>query len=979
MGRTCVADFFCVVGIPLERLQKELQSGIASFNADFLNKSGSPPPQQDQPRTCSEQTGEASAAATADNLQQPDTKHHSHSSIEKNHVKLDEEEVSSFLSLLDIEAQLLDRYPPQKLSASEATFPQGIELFCMPDGLKLIQGGRMPQFYTFLTTSETGLHLHGSCLTIYEEVPEETIRAAGLGSPQSPIFMEKSLCIVSRLPFVDGFREFLKSLYRLSISYPRIPIERYVCNFINEVPMPPAGKVRVLYTIADTELHFQRPPLNEPTSSIGVPFERLFGVLSVESILQIFRCILLEQKILFVSSQLSLLTDVAECMMSLLYPLTWDHVYIPVLPRSLTGMLQAPMPFCVGIHSAWKAEVFEHLQQGTIICDIDEDKVVESGEGLALLPTLPEKEAEKLKKALAPVSLAHYRKVTGLEFDGEGALWKESVLHHFDDAFAQSALPARFNTSATEGGNCDVVTENSDWATAKDAFFRFFVSILRTYQKFICSSESGSSRPKEGEPASFNVQAYANSQHSSRRKFYDIFLSTQAVSTFLSECCSAAPTYDVLFFNESIIAKMNRSRLRWFKRSTPFLRDASYAVSKTVVCAAPDASNLPAEEEGPCCSTSSVFPSLDPTLFCEPRHLPPMPDSGAGGEMMSSRSPWSLSGGSSNLWLPPSKTLMKPGNRDAFETSTYCLWFLGLAATSKECTECEPTARYKRHAQDCLDTALDVLAQMRDRAIPRDELIYRALIHSAGRTGNTHVAMKILSAMHDDCIVVDPLSIKNLMSALARHGSRSRSSSSVDAKSGVGGDGVGDSSVLQSEVQWRDATNDEEDGQENAGDDVSVKENAANATIEDGDADRRRSQSLGVGTLEMLFPDFFLDTARESCPSCEHSMRLSDVWQGFTECDANTYTTQCPSCKTRFVARFSVACSVEKWEGTTGPNTPLFFEALSPWVLCKEMQTLLAANEADAFIDLRSSSPTLFWNLVLYFKECNLPLRSILL
>ena len=122
--------------------------------------------------------------------------------------------------------------------------------------------------------------------------------------------------------------------------------------------------------------------------------------------------------------------------------------------------------------------------------------------------------------------------------------------------------------------------------------------------------------------------------------------------------------------------------------------------------------------------------------------------------------------------------------------------------------------------------------------------IYRALIHSAGRTGNTHVAMKILSAMHDDCIVVDSLSIKNLMSALARHGSRSRSSSSVDAKSGVGGDGLGDSSVLQSEVQWRDATNDEEDGQENAGDDVSVKENAANATIEDGDVDRRRSLSL---------------------------------------------------------------------------------------------------------------------------------------
>ncbi|CAM9667873.1 unnamed protein product, partial [Choristocarpus tenellus] len=34
----------------------------------------------------------------------------------------------------------------------------------------------------------------------------------------------------------------------------------------------------------------------------------------------------------------------------LLYPLSWAHVYIPILPESLMGVLGAPLPFLVGVH-----------------------------------------------------------------------------------------------------------------------------------------------------------------------------------------------------------------------------------------------------------------------------------------------------------------------------------------------------------------------------------------------------------------------------------------------------------------------------------------------------------------------------------------------------------------------------------------------------------------------------------------------------
>ncbi len=39
--------------------------------------------------------------------------------------------------------------------------------------------------------------------------------------------------------------------------------------------------------------------------------------------------------------------------MALIFPLVWTHVYIPVLPESLLGVLGAPMPYLIGFHSSF--------------------------------------------------------------------------------------------------------------------------------------------------------------------------------------------------------------------------------------------------------------------------------------------------------------------------------------------------------------------------------------------------------------------------------------------------------------------------------------------------------------------------------------------------------------------------------------------------------------------------------------------------
>lgn len=42
---------------------------------------------------------------------------------------------------------------------------------------------------------------------------------------------------------------------------------------------------------------------------------------------------------------------VAEGISSLLFPFTWPHVYVPILPASLHHFLDAPVPFLMGNHN----------------------------------------------------------------------------------------------------------------------------------------------------------------------------------------------------------------------------------------------------------------------------------------------------------------------------------------------------------------------------------------------------------------------------------------------------------------------------------------------------------------------------------------------------------------------------------------------------------------------------------------------------
>ena len=97
--------------------------------------------------------------------------------------------------------------------------------------------------------------------------------------------------------------------------------------------------------------------------------------------------------------------------------------------------------------------------------------------------------------------------------------------------------------------------------------------------------------------------------------------------------------------------------------------------------------------------------------------------------------------------------------------------------------------------------------------------------------------------------------------------------------------------------------------------------------------------------LEIVYPDISVDTDNETCPRCNFLLSDDDVVAGWTPSDSQDYTTSCPNCTQRFVPHFHVQSTSATFMGSRGPASPLLCERLSPWVLQKEIRTVMSDRE----------------------------------
>ncbi|XP_050342201.1 DENN domain-containing protein 5B isoform X3 [Nymphalis io] len=282
-------------------------------------------------------------------------------------------------------------------------------MLCLPASLQFRtqKHSLEPKFHSFVVTRENASRYYGFSLIFYEEVRNRNICSAmhtlqamyitELSSGQTPpghrkgsgkessrslprsfklaphsgaaltyyditkdkLYVAKSIALICQYPYVRVAQLFLENLFR---SLPRQPgpglsPESYVYNLLYEVPVPSPGQALRLY-VPPSEPHLDPIPVvirmpNPPEELplLDYPLRVMFSTLGVECVVQLFTCVLLEHQVLLRSSDFNKLMLVAECIVSLLVPFSWAHVYVPILPSPLHHFLDAPVPFVMGLHA----------------------------------------------------------------------------------------------------------------------------------------------------------------------------------------------------------------------------------------------------------------------------------------------------------------------------------------------------------------------------------------------------------------------------------------------------------------------------------------------------------------------------------------------------------------------------------------------------------------------------------------------------
>jgi len=312
----------------------------------------------------------------------------------------------------------------------------------------------------------------------------------------------------------------------------------------------------------------------------------------------------------------------------------------------------------------------------------------------------------------------------------------------------------------------------------------------------------------------------------------------------------------------------------------------------------------------------------------------------------------------------------------------------------------------KETAKAELVIAFEMLKMMKERGLRADPEAYQCLIDACGRCGDTDRATQLLSYMHDDGIVADGVVFSSLVSAFSAENSWKQASGEVHEELPDWANGASidlDWNTLK--VQKRsyvDIVKEKLGAVDDIGHPAGLRDtfkrivtrNKATVTEKKNVVNTHGYQEqyvseqvfrqilLGESLLEEVYPDISIDTDNEFCPRCNFYLSDDDVVAGWSAGNAQEYKTECPNCLTRFVPHFSVQSTLPSFVGSRGPSSALFCERLSPWVLKKELRSVISGGIEDLLSpdwrERESKNAVLFWNLILSFMRYRFPFTFLL-
>eukprot|EP00727_Mastigamoeba_balamuthi_P010830 m51a1_g637 hypothetical protein (973) ;mRNA; f:160030-163580 len=261
-------------------------------------------------------------------------------------------------------ADLLHQYPaagtpgvrePPKKHAGQFCYPD-LDLFA-PTGVQRNAGLPYPKTeaeFTFVLTDDAGVRQYAYVRRIM--LPAVDLR---------PV----CICLTTPFGWFGFFREMLRHCGNL-LAESWTSLAHYA-SLVYEAHLPQPRCALEVPSCPSPTLVRPSDALLPSSEDLGA----LVGILGATRASVLFAELLLERRVAFVSSDLSMLTRCVHAAARMVWPFSWQHVFLPVVSVEVLSYVDAPMPFLMGLQRHHYTEATRRSLSEAIVVDADSGEI----------------------------------------------------------------------------------------------------------------------------------------------------------------------------------------------------------------------------------------------------------------------------------------------------------------------------------------------------------------------------------------------------------------------------------------------------------------------------------------------------------------------------------------------------------------------------------------------------------------------------
>ncbi|XP_017480789.1 PREDICTED: DENN domain-containing protein 1A isoform X4 [Rhagoletis zephyria] len=170
---------------------------------------------------------------------------------------------------------------------------------------------------------------------------------------------DTAMVIITYLPWHDTFLRLLTLLAELrrgdantttNVDNSHNDFRTFLAEAYNRGVPDPGGHLKLFYNGGQNYFVFERPlQFQLPSIPENHNLNLYYNFVDPKNMIAVFAAMLAERRIIFTSRRLDRLSSCIQAANAFLYPMVWQHIFIPVLPMKLKDYLSAPMPYLIGV------------------------------------------------------------------------------------------------------------------------------------------------------------------------------------------------------------------------------------------------------------------------------------------------------------------------------------------------------------------------------------------------------------------------------------------------------------------------------------------------------------------------------------------------------------------------------------------------------------------------------------------------------